>query len=180
MKLSPLISILIPATSAAQQVLNAFGEPSYGVDVSFPVHHISFAQDQPLGDRQKLYDDFMAGCRRHYSGNSQACDITEEDRVEMSVRQPASMQVRVHVCIVDDVISPVLTASFPELHVYWFQEGSGTRQCLRSSFKLLEYALRSEGAREMVQRKHVCQQLEGTNIHGQRRRNIAAWWRTKP
>jgi len=92
MKISLLVSILIPTTSAVQQVLNAFGEPSYGVDVSFPVHHIPFAQDQPLGDRQKLYDDFMAGCRRHYSGNSQACDITEEDRVEMSVRQPASMQ----------------------------------------------------------------------------------------
>jgi prolyl 4-hydroxylase len=95
MKISLLVSI-IPATYAAHQVLNAFGEPSYGVDVSFPVHHITFAQDQPLGDRQKLYDDFMAGCRRHYSGNSQACDVTEEDRVEMSVRQPASMQVRVN------------------------------------------------------------------------------------
>ncbi len=93
MRLLLLVSIMIPATSAKQQVLNAFGEPSYGVDVSFPVHHITFAQDQPLGDRQKLYDDFMAGCRRHYSDNSQACDITEEDRVEMSVRQPASMQV---------------------------------------------------------------------------------------
>lgn len=77
-------------------------------------------------------------------------------------------------------MSTALTASFPELHVYWFQESSSTRQCLRSSLKLLEYALRSEGAREMVQRKHVCQQLEGTNVHGQCRRNIAAWWWTKP
>jgi hypothetical protein len=96
MKLSLLLSVLIPATSAKKQVLNAFGEPSYGVDVSFPVHHRTCSHDQPLGDRQKLYDDFMAGCRRHYSDNGQACDSTEEDRVEMSLRQPASMQVRLN------------------------------------------------------------------------------------
>ena len=106
MKLSLLV-VLIPATSATQQVLNAFGEPSYGVDVSFPVHHRTFAPDQPLGDRQKLYDDFMAGCRRHYGSNGQACDNTEEDRVEMSKRQPSSMQVRVNKdCIFDDVNEP--------------------------------------------------------------------------
>jgi hypothetical protein len=97
MKLSLLVSVLIPATSAKKQVLNAFGEPSYGVDVSFPVHHRTFSQDQPLGDRHKLYDDFMAGCRLHYSDNGPACDNTEEDRVEMSLRQPASMQVRVNI-----------------------------------------------------------------------------------
>ena len=97
MKLSLLLSVLIPATSAKKQVLNAFGEPSYGVDVSFPVHHRTFSQDQPLGDRHKLYDEFMAGCRLHYSDKGPACDNTEEDRVEMSVRQPSSMQVRVNI-----------------------------------------------------------------------------------
>ena len=95
MKLSSLFAIagLIPVATSKQQILNAFGEPSYGVDVSFPVHYRTFAEDKPLGDRQTLYDDFMAGCREHYSSNSRACDITEEDRVEMSVRQPQSMQV---------------------------------------------------------------------------------------
>jgi prolyl 4-hydroxylase len=107
MKLSLLISILIPSASAKKQVLNAFGEPSYGVDVSFPVHHRTFSLEQPLGDRQKLYDDFMAGCRLHYSDNGQACDVTEEDRVEMSLRQPASMQVRTsNHCTFDGVNLP--------------------------------------------------------------------------
>lgn len=87
------LSGIIPAASSDARVLNAFGEPSYGVDVSFPVHYRKFADYQPLGDRSKLYDEFMDGCRKRYEGNGRACDITEEDRVAMSVRQPASMQV---------------------------------------------------------------------------------------
>lgn len=95
MNLSSIVALagLIPAASStAHQILNTLGEPSYGADVSFPVHYRRFAQDEPLGDRKALYDEFMAGCREHYSSNPQACDITEEDRVSMSLRQPASMQ----------------------------------------------------------------------------------------
>ena len=98
MKLATILASILavaPATSSqANQVLNAFGEPSYGVDVSFPVHYRTFASDQPLGDRQKLYEEFMAGCRDHYASRPGACDVTEDDRVAMSVRQPSSMQVR--------------------------------------------------------------------------------------
>jgi prolyl 4-hydroxylase len=96
--LSVLVTgLVVRVTSASQkQVLNAFGEPSYGVDVSFPVHHLNFAQDhQPLGDRRKAYEEFMEGCRQYYSDAPDSCDLTEEDRCAMSVRQPASMQVRV-------------------------------------------------------------------------------------
>ena len=93
-----LAGIIIQArTASSEQVLNALGQPSYGVDVSFPVHYTRLVPDEHLGQdflhsRQKLYDDFMDGCRQHYSSNAKACDITEEDRVAMSVRQPASMQ----------------------------------------------------------------------------------------
>ncbi|KAL7432610.1 hypothetical protein ACHAXH_001811 [Discostella pseudostelligera] len=93
--LSVLVTgLVVRVTSASQkQVLNAFGEPSYGVDVSFPVHHLNFAQDhQPLGDRRKAYEEFMEGCRQYYSDAPDSCDLTEEDRCAMSVRQPASMQ----------------------------------------------------------------------------------------
>jgi hypothetical protein len=96
MKLQSILmtGLVFGATSAAQQVLNAFGEVSYGVDVSFPVHHLTFAQDQPIGNRRKLYEEFLNGCRAYYPDAPESCDLTEEDRVKMSIRQPASMQVR--------------------------------------------------------------------------------------
>jgi hypothetical protein len=84
-------------SSNADQVLNAFGEPSYGVDVSFPVHYGNIlAKDdpnQPLGDRQALYDDYMKGCHDFYGKRASSCDVTEEDRWDMSLRQPQSVQV---------------------------------------------------------------------------------------
>ena len=96
MKLQSILmtGLVVGATSAAQQVLNAFGEVSYGVDVSFPVHHLTFAQDEPIGNRRKLYEEFLNGCRAYYPDAPESCDLTEEDRVKMSIRQPASMQVR--------------------------------------------------------------------------------------
>ena len=102
MKLSYLLLAIatessFSSTSAADRVLNAFGQESYGVDVSFPVHYsnVISKEDNPLGDRQSFYDEFMDGCRKHYGGKkgSAACDVTEEDRLEMSLRQPSSMQV---------------------------------------------------------------------------------------
>ena len=102
MKLSHLLLAIttgssVPTSSSAGRVLNAFGEESYGVDVSFPVHYLNVQskENNPLGDRQKFYDEFMKGCREHYGGmkGSAACDITEEDRLAMSLRQPKSMQV---------------------------------------------------------------------------------------
>jgi len=104
MKLSYLLLAIttgssVSTSSSASQVLNAFGKESYGVDVSFPVHYMNVMnkEDNPLGDRQKFYDEFMDGCREHYAGKrgSHACDITEEDRFAMSLRQPASMQVSI-------------------------------------------------------------------------------------
>eukprot|EP00573_Skeletonema_grethae_P003745 CAMPEP_0201693678 /NCGR_PEP_ID=MMETSP0578-20130828/6193_1 /ASSEMBLY_ACC=CAM_ASM_000663 /TAXON_ID=267565 /ORGANISM="Skeletonema grethea, Strain CCMP 1804" /LENGTH=527 /DNA_ID=CAMNT_0048179245 /DNA_START=141 /DNA_END=1724 /DNA_ORIENTATION=- len=101
------------------QDLNAFGEPTYGVDVSFPIHRTKISQNyawlphnvdpdnnptppefegmpiQYLGNKQAEYDAFMAGCEEKYNKNGRsysACVSTEEDRVEMSFRQPASMQ----------------------------------------------------------------------------------------
>jgi hypothetical protein len=48
---------------------------------------------QPLGDMQKKHDDYMAGCVTHYGDKKgQRCWANEEDRIEMSLRQPASMR----------------------------------------------------------------------------------------
>lgn len=87
----------------------------YGVDVSFPIHHNFVSSNypwlphnvdpslptpkeyqnmplQPLGDRQTFYKDFLNGCVQHYGKRGQACVETEHDRIEMSLRQPQSMQ----------------------------------------------------------------------------------------
>jgi hypothetical protein len=50
---------------------------------------------QPLGNRQKFYDDFLQGCIDAFGGSGAArCRTNELDRIEMSIRQPQSMQVR--------------------------------------------------------------------------------------
>ena len=43
---------------------------------------------QPLGDRQKVYDDLISGCVEHYGERGLRCVDSEKDRVEMSLRQP--------------------------------------------------------------------------------------------
>lgn len=47
---------------------------------------------QPLGDRQSEYDEFIAGCAKAFGKQGSRCYSTEQDRFEMSLRQPQSMQ----------------------------------------------------------------------------------------
>lgn len=70
--------------------------PSYGVDVSFPMHHEHFSMvDNPLGDSQKtVYADFMDGCRTAYPQLADRCEMYEKDRIEVNMKQPATLQVR--------------------------------------------------------------------------------------
>ncbi len=91
-------------------------EPIYGVDVSWPIHHRKISTNYPwlphnvdpannptppeykdmplqmLGDKQASYDSFLDGCKSKYPKYARVCETTEADRVEMSLRQPASMQ----------------------------------------------------------------------------------------
>jgi prolyl 4-hydroxylase len=84
-----LRSITISAFLAWSTVLAQ--EANYGVDCSFPVHSKDFRCGDLLGDRKKIYEDFMEGCRKHYGRKAGRCDQTEDDRIAMSVRQPQSM-----------------------------------------------------------------------------------------
>jgi hypothetical protein len=84
-------TLLVSAVETAQtgQPLNSFNEPTYGVDVSFPIHHEKISTNyawlphnldpsiktpkeyegmpiQYLGKRQEWYDEFMMGCHEHY------------------------------------------------------------------------------------------------------------------
>lgn len=86
----------------------------YGVDVSFPMQHETVSSNfdhlphnqapaghptgyfhdeempiQPLGDRQKLYNQFLKGCVDAF--NATSCGHFEEHRIEVNLRQPASM-----------------------------------------------------------------------------------------
>jgi hypothetical protein len=109
------------AQAQHNQPINSFSQPTYGVDISFPIHHTSIStnyawlphnnphllsqshptpseyQNMPiqyLGNKQAEYDAMIDACEAHYSstGPNSVCKITEADRVEMSKRQPASMQ----------------------------------------------------------------------------------------
>lgn len=68
---------------------------SYGVDTSFPVHHgtAMLDDDDPFGWRTKkdMYARFMMGCMDNYAPD--LCKGSEEDRMGMNLRQPASMYV---------------------------------------------------------------------------------------
>ena len=101
------------------QGVNSLGQPTYGVDVSFPIHHVEISDNyawlphnvdpannptppehvgkpvQYLGNVRGEYDRMIRACEDHYGGaqgSFSVCKQTEADRVEMSIRQPASMQ----------------------------------------------------------------------------------------
>lgn len=71
----------------------------YGVDHSFPIHRIEdFSNAKVNGpfdsaSKRKFYHEFMQGCRTKYAPQEYLCDDTEVERLEMNLRQPASMRV---------------------------------------------------------------------------------------
>ena len=66
-------------------------DADYGVDCSFPIHSTTWRCGDLLGNREKIYEDFMQGCRTYNGKQANRCDSTEEQRIEMSLRQPQSM-----------------------------------------------------------------------------------------
>jgi prolyl 4-hydroxylase len=89
--------LLLLAVSAAATAAVADGS-DYGVDCSFPIHYndeTSWRCGTQLGDRKTEYEKFMQGCRDHHGPKrADSCDVTEEDRLKMSLLQPMSMVVR--------------------------------------------------------------------------------------
>jgi hypothetical protein len=72
-------------------LLAVVGAADYGLDCSFPIQNHEMSCGDLLGDRQKVYDDFMEGCRKFYGDKAASCDSYENDRIEMSYRQAQSM-----------------------------------------------------------------------------------------
>jgi prolyl 4-hydroxylase len=86
-------TLLVIALILAANIGTTTAVVQYGVDCSFPIHYEShWSCGDLLGNRTQFYHDFMEGCRA-YHGKKQAhrCDGTEQDRLEMSLRQPQSM-----------------------------------------------------------------------------------------
>ena len=73
-------------------VIRAQEIADYGADVSFPIHHAAL-KDGPLGNRNPIYKEYMDGCRKFYGKKAHSCDVSEEGRLAMSIRQPQSMVV---------------------------------------------------------------------------------------
>jgi prolyl 4-hydroxylase len=88
----------------------------YQVDVSMPMHYANVSTNyaeypwnhvgsrvppppeykdmpvQPLGNRQAFYDEMIQGCVKYYGNKGHRCLEYEADRVEMTLRQPQSME----------------------------------------------------------------------------------------
>ena len=62
---------------------------SYGVDVSFPIHHSASALSTEA--KKEFYEHFMEGCRKYYEPDGWKCDSSESERIEMTLRQPKGM-----------------------------------------------------------------------------------------
>lgn len=79
-------------------ILAAAVNSSYGVDVSFPIHHnfltsaTSVEMTSTFGhDRIKLYSEFFSGCLNAYKDKGYLCHHNEEQRLELNRMQPPQM-----------------------------------------------------------------------------------------
>eukprot|EP00548_Thalassiothrix_antarctica_P013872 CAMPEP_0194171908 /NCGR_PEP_ID=MMETSP0154-20130528/6470_1 /TAXON_ID=1049557 /ORGANISM="Thalassiothrix antarctica, Strain L6-D1" /LENGTH=474 /DNA_ID=CAMNT_0038884427 /DNA_START=169 /DNA_END=1590 /DNA_ORIENTATION=+ len=109
-----MIELILTRLIIAITLTLTFGA-DYGVDVSLPMHHMKVSDNylelawnvdpsietpsdyqdkvvQPLGDRQKFYDDMIQGCVEYYGKKGNRCIEYERERVEMTLRQPQSME----------------------------------------------------------------------------------------
>jgi len=110
-----LIPFLFDLTKSCAQEISAADSPSYGVDVSWPIHASRVSTNYPwllhnvdpannpvppdyegtiiqnLGDRQSIYENYMQGCRDYYGDDEKVCDEQEGFRLEMNLKQTRAM-----------------------------------------------------------------------------------------
>lgn len=82
-----LMAVIFPVHSVSITDENE-GTP-YGVDCTFPIHYKNLRCGDLLGDRSSVYEEYMQGCYDTFDKNT--CDDYENDRIAMSLRQPAGM-----------------------------------------------------------------------------------------
>jgi hypothetical protein len=160
-------------------------DADYGVDCSFPIHSKEWRCGDTLGNRNPMYEDFMEGCRKKYGRKGAArCDQTENDRIEMNVRQPQSM--------VNYTSTGFMKIRAPKevqelLKNHWEMNKDSKYNLtniesyrLRSSFvsltlvcfSFLPFLVRRQG-RKLGCRQHLCESLGVAHVHGERGRQQA-------
>jgi prolyl 4-hydroxylase len=74
------------------KVSNNYDWLPHNVDPSIPTpEEYKDMTVQPLGDRQKVYEDMIQGCVDHYGDKGSRCIRNERDRIDMSLTQPEGM-----------------------------------------------------------------------------------------
>jgi prolyl 4-hydroxylase len=89
--LAGMVRFFLLTAFASLSLSAAQSTSDYGVDCSFPIHSRKWRCGDQLGNRSKFYEVFMEGCRLYHGKQAHRCDSTEQDRLEMSLRQPQSM-----------------------------------------------------------------------------------------
>lgn len=98
-----IIALLIQLVLAsnARGSTNDDGGGEYGVDVSFPHHHLDRFQSpggappNPHGAvARERYADFMRGCREAYPDIARQCGANDEQRMQQNRGQPAAASIR--------------------------------------------------------------------------------------
>ena len=136
--ISRLVVATLVLTSLSHYFVEAGNdeETQYGVDVSFPIHHAWTDSTPGVSDeRRQTYENYMEGCRQKWGeSGARRCDSNEQDRIDMSLRQPQSMKVscaEAHVqaegCFRCKGSSRASSfAIYPELYVHRIHEDSRT------------------------------------------------------
>jgi hypothetical protein len=103
------------ASSEAEEIELGVTRGNYGADISWPMHHSRVSTNfawlphnvdpvnnpipeeyigmpiQPLGDRQKAYEEFMQRCRIAAKDKAEMCNYYERGRVDENLEQSARM-----------------------------------------------------------------------------------------
>ena len=89
LKLAVAFTFLAGFPAEALEVTDENTGSPYGVDCSFPIHYKNLRCNDLLPHQNALYEEFMNGCYAKYGHKH--CDSYEDDRIKMSLEQPASM-----------------------------------------------------------------------------------------
>jgi hypothetical protein len=55
------------------------------------MQHANVTKDNPLGEKQIFYENYISGCVKHYGDKGNRCLDNEKQRLSMNLRQPQGM-----------------------------------------------------------------------------------------
>ena len=131
---------------------------------------------QPLGNKHQWYTDLIQGCIDHYGEKGDRCVHNEQERVEMSIRQPQSMVVSLIYARCYETYStkrqtlhnPMTCLLTTELHQVRFHKDACPRPRLQASPGVLGSQQRQGKERGLASGKHLHKSLGGPHFHGVR------------